>query len=290
MSADLTDQLRTAMQHVPVRVPPGMAGKAYLRYRTRRLARRAAVTVTAGVACAAAVIAVSAAGASAPARPATPATAFLASHVVQALDAISPDTVVFVYITNKPANSNLPPQEMWAGKDTSRTVGLTPAGHITTDDSTTFTPRSTTALQVDYQKRTWWRSVGPGVVKPAPAASISYSCSTVSPTTMVLSAPDMAASIRTEVACGELKAAGASSVDGVRAVKLTGKVGSILETYWINAVTYLPVRINTEWLGTDSLMREDIQWLPPTAANLAKLTVPIPSNFTQITPPPGQDP
>jgi hypothetical protein len=29
----------------------------------------------------------------------------------------------------------------------------------------------------------------------------------------------------------------------------------------------------------------NLQWLPPTAANLAKLNVPIPAGFTQVQPP-----
>ena len=30
---------------------------------------------------------------------------------------------------------------------------------------------------------------------------------------------------------------------------------------------------------------QDIRWLPPTPANLAELTVPIPAGFTRIAPP-----
>jgi hypothetical protein len=100
------------------------------------------------------------------------------------------------------------------------------------------------------------------------------------------SAPEMAAQIRTEVACGLLKAAGTGVVDGVWTVKLTGIAAGLRQTYCIDTTTYLPVRIVTAAAdaGGDG-EQADVQWLPPTAANLAKLTVPIPAGFTEMPPP-----
>jgi hypothetical protein len=98
----------------------------------------------------------------------------------------------------------------------------------------------------------------------------------------------MAAQIRTEVACGLLKAAGIGVVDGVWTVKLTGVSAGLRETYWIDTTTYLPVRFVTAGVGDGvNGLQLDVQWLPPTAANLATRTVPVPAGFTEVPAPSG---
>jgi hypothetical protein len=51
----------------------------------------------------------------------------------------------------------------------------------------------------------------------------------------------------------------------------------------VNATTYLPFRFTAKASGTFQM---NLRWLPPTAANLAQLNVPVPAGFTQV-PPPG---
>ncbi|HEY1917044.1 MAG TPA: hypothetical protein VGH27_15850 [Streptosporangiaceae bacterium] len=52
----------------------------------------------------------------------------------------------------------------------------------------------------------------------------------------------------------------------------------------MNATTYLPVRLS--WSAGNgsrrTTVRTDLQWLPPTPAHLAKLTIPIPPGFHRI--------
>jgi len=91
--------------------------------------------------------------------------------------------------------------------------------------------------------------------------------------------------LRTALSCGWLKAAGTGQADGVSAVKLTGTAGGVATTIWVNASTYLPVRITTIW--PTYVQQEDTQWLPPTAANLAKLVPPIPAGFKHVPRPKG---
>jgi hypothetical protein len=55
-------------------------------------------------------------------------------------------------------------------------------------------------------------------------------------------------------------------------------------TYWVNSTTYLPFRFTAQQSGSPAFQM-NLQWLPPTAANLAKLNVPIPAGFTQVAPP-----
>jgi hypothetical protein len=139
---------------------------------------------------------------------------------------------------------------------------------------------------VDYQKRTWWRSVKSLLPTSAPSPDTNV-CDDTGFNSQPTSAPEMAAQIRTEVACGQLTAAaGTGFVDGVWTVKLTGVSKGLRETYWIDTTTYLPVRfVTADADHPDPGDQSDVKWLPPTAANLAKLTVPIPAGFTQVSAP-----
>ncbi|MDR2984943.1 MAG: hypothetical protein LBV34_08885 [Nocardiopsaceae bacterium] len=86
------------------------------------------------------------------------------------------------------------------------------------------------------------------------------------------------AMIRAALACHEFKAHGRQRVDGVEAIKLTATASEVKhqqgahEVLWVNAKTYLPVRIS---FGPNTAAA-DFRWLRPTADNLAKLQVTIP--------------
>jgi hypothetical protein len=139
--------------------------------------------------------------------------------------------------------------------------------------------------QSTFATRHWSRSVNsiPRHTTVTPAAP---TCGSVDINQVVCVPGDMAADLRTEQSCGMLRLAGTGSVDGVHAVRLTGTSGGISETYWVDTSTYLPPRITTVWLGTNGpVQQDDLRWLPPTEANLANLTVPIPAGFRQIPPP-----
>jgi hypothetical protein len=96
------------------------------------------------------------------------------------------------------------------------------------------------------------------------------------------------AMIRATLSCGEFKAVGKQRVDGVLAVKLVAKAKEVRrqegarETLWVNAKTFLPVRFS---FGPNTTTA-DFRWLPPTAANLARLHVTIPAGVTYRRLPP----
>jgi hypothetical protein len=91
--------------------------------------------------------------------------------------------------------------------------------------------------------------------------------------------------LRTAVSCGILTATDGGIIDGVSTVKLSQRPGPPTKTtitIWIDAATYLPVRIVQVWADTTSADTQmDMRWLPPTPANQANLTVHIPAGFTQ---------
>jgi hypothetical protein len=96
----------------------------------------------------------------------------------------------------------------------------------------------------------------------------------------------VAKDLRTAVACGALAVAGGRKrVDGVEAIELTSRRNSpISETIWVSPGTDLPVRVVVRSApgAPDLRQTANITWLPPTAQNLARLTVPIPAGFRRV--------
>ena len=273
------------MEQVPASIPPGLARSAYRRYRRRRITTRA--VSAAGTAAVTGTIAVIALAAS-PATVVPDAQAgYVANRVTQALGALSARTIMFEHVTyrNRPVDPGQSPQDQWILGGRLRVITLTPSGGPRTDFADNAGPGTETKVSVDYQNRTWWRSARPERPTPPPVP-VSDSCGDAGFNTQPSSAPEMAAQIHTEVACGLLKAAGTAVVDGVWTVKLTGVSAGLRQTYWIDTTTYLPVRIVTAAVdAAGSGEQADVRWLPPTTANRAKLTVPIPAGFTQVPAP-----
>jgi hypothetical protein len=244
-----------------------------------------AVAVVAVAAAAVTAVALIPSGPARPAPAATHTTAYVVSHVARALDAMPGSTVVFTQQTTVPATSgnNI---DTWAGQGgRSRMETFTLSGQPESASEITFsgpvTGLTRTVTVVDYQNRSWWRAAsfyGNGDV-PATA----WNCGNVGTDDLNRNPGEMAAQLRTELSCGDLKVVGSGTVAGVPAVKLSGYFkGSGALTYWVNTTTYLPFRFTAA--GGGPTLQMNLQWLPPTAANLAKLDVPIPAGFTRVPP------
>ncbi len=78
---------------------------------------------------------------------------------------------------------------------------------------------------------------------------------------------------------GDLSVVGHQSVDGVHTVHLTGTTAKARTDLWIDPVDYHLVRIEVRFTNGYRVVA-DVQWLPPTSANLALLNVAVPSGFT----------
>jgi hypothetical protein len=103
-------------------------------------------------------------------------------------------------------------------------------------------------------------------------------------TTATLLPGTVASTLRNAVSCGTLAVTGRQPIDGIEVIELTSRPGSAInETIWVDPATYLPVRINVDLVpGAPAWQTVNITWLPATAQNLAKLTVPIPAGFRHI--------
>jgi hypothetical protein len=88
------------------------------------------------------------------------------------------------------------------------------------------------------------------------------------------------------IATGAWRVVGRTHVDGQQAIELseTGHGQYLLEplpvTLWVNAQTYLPIRL-VIGAGRDDqgIAVQDFRYLPPTPANVARLRVPIPAGY-----------
>jgi hypothetical protein len=243
-----------------------------------------AVAVVAVAAAAGTAVALIPSGSAKPAPAATHTTAYVVSHVTRALDAMPDSTIVFTH--RIPARG--PVMDGWTDQgDRVRHETFTRAGQPISDSGISFSTSATGVTRitsVDYQNKTWWRSAEPHA-NGTPEPTSAWTCSNVGTDDIIGSPHQMAAQLRTALSCGDLKIAGSGTVGGISALELSGHFsnGDAALTYWVNAKTYLPFRFTAKAIGTFEMT---LRWLPPTAANLAKLNVPIPAGFT-LVPPPG---
>jgi hypothetical protein len=220
----------------------------------------------------------------APGDSLTPATAagdiFWVHSTTQAIPAS--DTVVdntFRYKTSSSDLTYYPDGKPW-DEDFEATIPA-PGGHAVS-----------THTVINWDKRTYSVDTSPAVavtVTPAPPQFQPGNCATVR-ASGVYSALDPGAGARWMLSCPGVTVTRGLTFEGVGAVKLASGHG---QTLWVNATTYLPIEAvvanpkgNYPPAGYHGAKSpgEVIQfsWLPPTPANLAYLSAPIPAGFTKV--------
>lgn len=300
MNVKFEQRLHAEMEQATqgARVPPGLALKAYRHQKKRTMTTRAVTAAgAAAVLTAGALAAVGASGAfgSPTGSQQAQTTAYVISRVERALSAPAMTNVIGYTRTMYPAGTTLQPvpggihgssgpgssaqgvsyELLWAYHHTSESSAFSATGQRVFNERITVGKRSFTTTVASYPSRTWWTTQSP---RPAVTGSASASC---------LPGGEIRLSggtgnawptfIRSQLACGAYTAAGKQAIGGVDALKITGSSGHL--TLWVNAATYLPMRLEEGELQTD------FQWLPPSPANLAMLNMPIPAGFHQVQPP-----
>jgi len=300
MSTELEDRLRWEMREVTAgaRVPPGLARRAW-RNRRRRIMTRA--TAAAGTAAAVAVALVAAGTTGASRDVGSQTTAYIVKQAESALDtAVAANDIMYLRATNGTA-------ERWfylaPEGSSNRYEVFSASGQPSMDIGVAATPASRTVTWVFYRSKTWWRLEQAATPTPHPVAQ--KSCSSQIPVSLdVYESPAvLVANIREALACGQLTNEGTQYVNGVAAIKLVSvrtfqlpmRAGAVTvtttTTLWVNPASYLPVRWAQNWKFTGRTgivatpVDENVEWLSPTSANLAQLTVPIPPGFRQVSPP-----
>jgi len=323
MNTDVEELLKDGMERFTagVRAPAGLvqAVTADRRQRRRRLAIRGAAACGAAAATVAAVLAVSA-GTSAPARTGGTITqardvAYLVHRVEKALTGTH---LVFQGQTT----SKYGPSTGWAYGNRSRFEEFTglgcghalPSGWCTHRGGSERYLTAGTALvdgklvgaYVTYFDHKYSLSK---VVPPPRACSTTARLEMGGPGVPTTRWADF---ISATLACGAARVTGHVWIDGVRTTRITGSPVTVklvpgyakvvreryVRTTWtmyVNPATYLPVRIegSTQSFGgspgmTAGLSVTNVQWLPPTRANIAKATVIIPPGYEQESSPANQ--
>jgi hypothetical protein len=164
---------------------------------------------------------------------------------------------------------------------TSTTSGFTLAGELVfATEISTAAGGKQTQVTVTYQNATWWRAAAPA------AASASAPPPLACGPGITIGPGGWLAFAGNELHCGEFaQAAGAATakpgrqrVDGIEAVRLTGRGGTV----WVDPATYLPVQVVVGGLKPAQI---DFRWLSPNAANLAQLSVRVPAGFQRVPQP-----
>jgi hypothetical protein len=301
MSIDFEDQLRADMGRVQVHPRPGLAREAHRRYARSR--RRTALAVAA-TGTAAAVAGVTAGFALAAGTPGVvvgaggiETTAYVVNRVSTALSAT--DTIG--YSVSRFTGAGVPaglnnPQGLWEYGGQFRDLTETPAGRPYLDLSARPSGDKWVLTTVNYSDRGWSRTTVPDGQRYLPAMTGDNLCG--GPVLSLFgaagtTAADWKKNILIGLQCRAFTAAGRQRVDGVDAIRLAGQKALAGTTIWVDPRSYLPVRMTvpehvvTGASGTMSsvTMQIDFRWLPPTSANLAQLTTPIPSSFRQMASP-----
>jgi hypothetical protein len=321
MNGDVEEMVREGLDRLTAgaRAPAGLVNRARRHRSHRRLAAGSAIAgATAAVTVAAVIATGAAAGPGTGASPRMQNTAYVMQHVASALAngnlvmrGQSTDT-----ITTSGHTADAGEDISWAYGPRSRTVELTGSscGHARPDgscthrggsepfltDGTALVNGKLTGAYVTYFDRKF--SLSP-VTAPAKA------CSTTARLEMgglPARISDWRTFIKTTLACGAGAVTGHVRIDGAATTEISGSVtvplakgyaksvhekeARVRYTLWVNSTTYLPVREfgSTETYGgsagtTVSSGVTDVQWLPPTAANIAQTLVTIPAGYQQVS-------
>jgi hypothetical protein len=284
---ELTTAMRQSVDWAHMDVPEeqiASRGRAIRAARRRRVAAGVTAIAAAGVAAIAAALVLPG-----PAGPATQDTAYIVSHMTQALDAVPASTILFEQsILTGPGSVVI---DRWE-RGLDRRMQQFRAGRLVSESGSAVTRTTETAVVINYQSRIFWSSstAWRPAISPSAAAgarALVPSCDT-SPSHYGFPTTDnpsrMAALLRDWESCGWLKADGTATVDGATAIRLARTTGGgYITTWYVSPATYLPISVTVSQRGA-LLSTRDFQWLPPTAANLAKLDLPaVPRGFTRIS-------
>jgi hypothetical protein len=325
MNIDVEELLHDGMERFTagVQAPAGLAHAAS-RLRRRRLAVRAAVACGTAAVTAAAVVAVAAEAGGGPVQTGpTVSRAHTAAYVISRVEkALAGQHLVFRGRTTTTTGGGWGPSVSWAYGPRHRFEELTASdcGHALPNGNCTYNGGSEpylaqgtaliggklTSVYVTYFNRKW--SVISEFIAP-------NACSTTG--ALEMGGPPPATSnwpafIHATLACGAATVTGHTRIDGVDTLEITGSPVTVklppdqakayrekwLRNRWtlyVNPTTYLPVRLSgseSTYGGpapsTYSTSVTDMQWLPPTAADIAQSLVTIPAGFQQVSSPADQ--
>lgn len=175
--------------------------------------------------------------------------------------------------------------EVWITADSNTQLSTVhnPGGALGENMSVKNTGTRQHTVDIDYAKHTYWTLTG--TVPTAPANCVKPSCldaanGGIMPGSNLEGAPLTAEGVDWLISHGAKVSADTPAPTGDYAL-VYRPGGAIVETLFIDKATSLPTKV-TYTDGGKEAFSSAVDWAPPTDANLAKLTVSVPSGFRQI--------
>jgi hypothetical protein len=299
MTTDLEQMLAEGMARYAqtVGAPDGLLDAARKR-RRRRVALRACTATGAAFAVAAATV-ILATGASSN-GPQVLTEAYVVKKVQAALAEANNGQVM--HATSKTSTSGK--SVWWSYQDEEIVQQYSQHDTVQAERAYVVSGGTVTATSVSYTSRTWtrgqWTLGSAGLPFAAPSVHgqvfLAPSCPRGTyPTSLSLS---WSAYLHSALTCGEFRYAGKATLNGKQAIVLDNMpsrgASHVAEKLWVDPQTYLPIREDRQILpntavgfspaGTYEPTTTDFQWLPPTAANVAKVTLALPMGFRRVSP------
>jgi hypothetical protein len=284
MNRQLTEELHSSMEQFTEHVvmPSGLARSAYRRWRKRRARTRAAAAVTAAAVAAGAVTAVTAVGggsAQAHGRTQAQDSAYVVTHVENAITAIGRGNNIF-FSSTKETGYDPGLTLAWNTHDRFNEMEYTSSGRLQFSLTVTRVPAGLQELVVQYLHQLVGHQLvtGAGTVGGCSTAAQILEDLEANPNDLT----NWPGTIRALVGCKLITAAGHQRAGLIRfAVPDPGYPVSMV--LLVNASTFLPSRmVVTSSEGQKWQTTTVFGSLPPTRANLAHLSAPIPAGFTQV--------
>jgi hypothetical protein len=318
MNTDVEELLRDGMDRftAEVRAPAGLAREAGRLRRRRVVARTAVACGTAAVTAAAVVLVMTGGARGTPAGTAlSPAQARTVAYVTRRVeDALASENLVFVGRSDSKTTGEYVtwaygPRNRWealSNGGVSGISGVQPVKGPVWAQGTALVGGKLVFAYVTYFDHRY--SLWPLRSQSGSACSRNAALSMAAP---VIPTTHWSSYIDATLACGAATVTGHVKIDGVETTKITGKPDTVKLsagyakavrekfatarwTLYVDPATYLPVRMvgSTETFGgalgsSTSTFVTNVQWLPPTRANVAQALVTIPPGFHRFYGLPG---
>ena len=320
MNGDVEELVRESLDRLTadVRVPAEMVARARTRVRRRKITARAALACGTAAVTAAAVIAATGVGAPRGTGAATNAqtTAYVIKRVQNALAAENfviqgqATGSMTVSVHGHKVHSSNGTSMSWSYGNRSRFVEFTgrsfPPPKLYLADGTALIGGKLTGAYVTYYDHKY--SLHPLGQTHVQACSRTAQLELGAP---AVTMPNWPAFIKAMLGCEAATVTGHARIGGVETTVISGSIDVPLPkgyartikearervryTLYVDSATYLPVRAygSDETYGgangpTVSASVTNVQWLPPTAANIAKALITIPAGYTQVSSPAQQ--
>jgi hypothetical protein len=284
MNPQFAEQLRNSMERFTehVEMPPGLARSAGRRWHKRRLMTRAAVAATTAV-VAGATVAIAAAGSSGNAP--SQSYAYVVSRVENALATVgNADYIAFSRSITTSHSPDFPSGTdlTWYTRDRFNHIAYTSSGRPYFSLTVTRVPGGLQMVTVQYEHRFVGYQdelMGARTARDCGTAAAVLSTVEVNPGDMT----NWPATIRALLGCHVLKVAGHQRAGRTDLIRFVQAQADYPMTLLVNPSTFLPSRmvVTSSQPGQAWTTTTEFGSLPPTRANLAHLSAPIPAGFTQ---------